>query len=168
METMLSNLNAISAARVRLRDLNMQEVPQGIAWSCIVYLNGKRLGTIQDPGEDHPLTIGLEQSQVQALAGALKKQGYKLNAEAAGRIDVENDNEYLEQVLPQMADEVEWFNKAKGLLKSNTLFRIKGDVDETFRVVLAPYSDKTQATLRQLYGDDLELILNTQLRGVVL
>ena len=168
METMLSNLNAISAARIRLRDLNMQELPEGIAWSCIVYLNGKRLGSIQDHGEDHPLTIGLDESQVQALAGALRKQGYKLNTEAAGRIDIDNDNEYLGQVLPQMADEVEWFNKAKGLLKSNTLFRIKGDVDETFRVVLAPYSDKTQATLRQLYGDDLELILNTQLRGVVL
>ena len=170
METTINNLKVISTARIRLKDLHTHEDGDGenLVWSCIVFLKGKRLGSVQDPGEEKPLSIEIDSIQQVAIVQALKEHGYQLNLEAASQIDASDTHEYLEQALPQMADEVEWFNKAKGLLKSNTLFRIKGDVDETFRVVLAPYSDKTQATLRQLYGDDLELILNTQLRGVVL
>lgn len=42
METTINNLKAISAARIRLKDLHTHEDGEGenLAWSCIVFLKG--------------------------------------------------------------------------------------------------------------------------------
>lgn len=170
METTINNLKAISTARIRLKDLHTHEDGDGenLAWSCIVFLKGKRLGSVQDPGEEKTLSIEIDSIQQVAMVKALKEHGYQLNLEAASQIDASDTHEYLEQALPQMADEVEWFNKAKPLLKSNTLFRIRGDEEGTFRLILALYNEKTEHALQSRFGDQLEAVLNNQLKGITL
>jgi hypothetical protein len=46
----ITNLQALNAAGVQVQTLNTIEISRGLAWSCTIVLNGKKLGMVSNEG----------------------------------------------------------------------------------------------------------------------
>lgn len=163
----IESIKKVVAAGVALKKLKHMEGPDGLIWSCDVYLSGKRLGSVLDDGNGGGLLFDIKNDDLAKLATALRAVDYPLNATGElGDLTPKTDHAYVEWVLPYIADNLESLKKTKRIAKTKTMFVLEGDVEGDYWVLKTLYTTDLAARLRETHGKALKCIVNEALVGL--
>jgi hypothetical protein len=127
---------------------------RGPVSSCSVLLDGRKVGTYcgdacGGEGRFH---------WTDAAAGAaLVAWAETLPPEDLAGISVPVD---LEHVVLTLCDELEWRRKARRIMRSRTMFRLKTDPAGEYRILKVHYGPAVRDRLYREYGAEIETVLN--------
>lgn len=162
----IDNLKAVKASGVQLKSFSQTETDRGVAWSCNIYLNGKKLGMVSNRGDGGMTHIEFgpdEQSEVVAL---LKKHGYKLLLTYGELTAPEPDNntDWLEFAIPQIGDEMAEIKTYKRKLKTGIFFAKK--TAPTFAFIKFEDTPQRREQIKSHYGDDFVCFLSDEIAAL--
>jgi hypothetical protein len=118
---LLDNLKAAQAAGVQIKSYSMTETHRGVAWSLNVFLNGEKLGMVNNTGVGGADNFGFSSELQKKVHAALVQSGYKLDPIAGNPADVEN---WLGFALPQIGDELKDKKRYKKMAETGVLFEM--------------------------------------------
>ena len=123
-----------------------------IAYSASIYVDGKRIGIVSNSGTGGG-------NQYDWLNQKAAKVGLRLQIWAK---DQKTEFEYdkLDQIINDLADEFEERQAMRRKCKTHIMFRLKGDSEDEWRTIKAPYDDRAKAHMQKKYGDRIEVIAN--------
>ncbi len=162
----IDNLKAVKAAGVRVQSYSTTETDRGVAWSCNLYLNGKKLGMVSNRGDGGMTHIEFsadEQSEVVAL---LKQHGYKLML-TYGELTVpepEGNTDWLEFAVSQIGDELAEIKSYKRKMKTGIYFEKK--TAPMFAFYKGVDTPNLRDQLKRHYGDDFVCFLNEEIAAL--
>lgn len=157
---LIDNLNAVKAAQVQVKSYSMTETDRGVAWSCKVYLDGKKLGMISNRGDGGISRFEFPETQRKALYDSLKGQDYKINLTFGELVADEptDPDSWLEFAIPQIGDELKELAGYKRKMKTGIYVEKK--TEPTFGFVKTADTPAVRKQIEDHYGDDLIAILN--------
>ncbi|WP_455233156.1 hypothetical protein [Geopseudomonas aromaticivorans] len=152
---MLESLRAAKKAGVALKGLNSCGTSRGLAWFASVYLDGSKVGTIEDLGNGGPMEVGIAADVQEVAVRNLKDAGLvlTLNGEAYG--DDYNTRDWLEAALAAIADDMDTLKRFQRKLKTQTFFRTTDCPPGEFRVIKKPFDESIRKAMVAKYGDKL-------------
>ena len=135
---------------------------EGHGYECSVYKDGKRLGTVTDVANgggmlQMNLKTREDEAELEAYCKALPKLSY-----------MHEDKEHFYDNDPcifigGLVDKFEQMKTYKRWCKKQTVFRIDGDKEGSFRTISAVFTDKVKAHLVKKYPDNGLYIVNEHL-----
>jgi hypothetical protein len=165
----IENFKKSLAAGVVLKNMKQMEGLDGLAWSCSVYLDGKKIGTVFDGGNGGPLSVEIDAGPLSQLVKALKAVEYPLNLDLGEGLRLDEpttDYGYVELVLPNIADEHDTVKRIKRAASQKMLITQVGDEEGTYWPLKAPYTAQNAQLVREHYGQKLVCIVNELLIGL--
>lgn len=160
---LFENLDAAKAAQVQVKSFSMIETHRGVAWSCSVFLKGKKLGMVSDEGNGGITRFTFPVSQQQEVMEALKASGYKLQLKLGETYITEPDGieSWVAFAVSQMGDEAAELNGYKRGTKTKTF--VEKLSEPTFAAFKTPDTPQVREKLKQQLGDDLVGFLNDKI-----
>lgn len=162
----IANLKAAKTSGVQVKSFKMLETNRGIAWSCSVSLDGKKLGLVSNDGSGGETRFDFGADQQKQAATQLKNAGYKLEL-TIGEVTIEepeDGQEWLDFALSQIGDELADLKRYKSKAKQGVYFEKK--TAPTFAYVKGPDTEAFKAQIKAHYGDNLVRFLNDEIRGL--
>lgn len=105
---LIENIKAAKASGVQVKSFSMTETHRGVAWSCNVFLDGKKLGMVDNSGNGGHTDIGFDTDLQKKVVTLLKDHGYKLTL-TLGDMAIEEPSgidTWLSFAVGQMGDEL--------------------------------------------------------------
>ncbi|AVB23464.1 MULTISPECIES: hypothetical protein [Pseudomonas syringae group] len=166
MESYL-NIKAIQAAALTLKGYTGTVTGRGLDWSCKVYLENKKIGSVSNSGIGGMTITDVPIETQRSIVTALKRNAYTLTFEFAehvseGPID---PNKWFVDAITQMIDEVARLRKLKRLAKTHLIVQQKSSDNEFEFYKIVP-SESSKARLRRQLGDDLICFMNDEILGL--
>lgn len=149
-----------------MKSYSTTETDRGVAWSCNLYLNGKKLGMVSNRGDGGMTHIDFgadEQSEVVAL---LKQHGYKLVL-TYGELTVpepDSNTDWLEFAVPQIGDEMAEIKSYKRKMKTGIYFEKK--TAPVFAFYKAEDTPRLREQIKAHYGSDFVGFLNEEIAAL--
>lgn len=153
---------------LQLKNLKSLPTRDGEAWSCTVYLNGKKLGGVDDAGHGGCLIIDLSADDQKAVVEAIKAAGYAPNLELNGTVldGPKNDYGFLEWALPDLSAAATTLKTLKRQAKKSLLLVLKGAKENEYEEYVSPYTPEFAAKLRAQLGDKIDFIINEEIAAL--
>jgi hypothetical protein len=122
---------------------NVRTFSNSPAFECTLYKDGKKIGIVSNSGRGgcHDYYIGREEET------ALMKHAKGI----FGDDYIEPDDMFISQLV----DKFESDKRFKRISKKKTLFRCKGDAEDSYLTLNAPYSPRVAEYLKKNYGDKI-------------
>ena len=154
------NLDAAKNASVQIKSFSQTETHRGIAWSCTVYFQGKKLGMVSNMGDGGMTRVEFGVDQQQEVVNALKSAGYSLTLNYGESVleEPETVESWFEFAIPQMGDEAVELNSLKRKAKTNTF--VEKRTEPCFASYKAQDTPKTREILQRQLGGDLVRFMN--------
>jgi hypothetical protein len=125
-----------------------------MCFSASIMLDGKAVGTVRNDGRGGCNMYDWNDHKVgQALFDWAKTQ------------QTEFDFDKLDQVIDKLLDKDEERRELKRLCRGKTLFRLKGDKVDQWRIVKHTFIPAVKVFLVKEYGDKIERIANEEIVG---
>lgn len=158
------NIKAFQGAALTLKGYSETETSLGLAWSCKVYLENKKVGIVSNPGVNGKTTTDVPTETQDAIVAALKRYAYTLTLEHTGHVSEESSesSKWFVDAITQMIDEVARLRKLKRLAKTHLIVRQASSENEFEFYKIAP-SESSKARLRRQLGDDLLSFMNAEI-----
>lgn len=161
------NIKALQTVKVTLKGYSDTETHRGLAWSCKVYLENKKIGSVSNAGDGGMTFTDVPIEKQKTIVDALKSNSYKLMLEFEGHTSQEptNPSDWFIDAVTQMIDEVERLRKLKRLAKTHLIVRQKSSNNEFEFYKIVP-SDSSKAKLIRQLGQDLVCFMNDEIIGL--
>ena len=163
---LIDNLKAAKAAGVQVKSFSMTETHRGVAWSCTVYLNGKKLGMVDNSGNGGATHIAFNVELQQQIMSLLKQHDYKLQLNLGDYVITEPTDleSWLSITLSQMGDEQARLRTYKKKAKLGVIF------EQTTAPQIAMQTGEDSPRLREFIkthcGDAFVAFLNDELAAL--
>ena len=161
------NIKAFRAAEVTLKGYSESESKRGLAWSCKVYSDNKKIGEVSNSGTGGITFSDVPIEKQKLIVEKLKSKGYKLTLDFLddeGNEPVESC-EWFVNAVTQMVDEVARFRQLKRLVKTHLIVQQHSSVNEFSFYKVAP-SDTSMANLERQLGSDLICFMNAEIQSL--
>lgn len=161
---LIDNNRKVRAAGVSVKGLKKTRGHDGNVWSCSVYLNGVKIGGVQEDVNGAGLWVNISPESQENFVTALKGVEYPVNDlafEELGMTCPEDNTGYIEWVLPKIVNELEALKALKKKCKTRTLYQLKTDPDDAHWFITQPFTAEVKAALLAEY--DVKLFLNEAL-----
>ncbi|WP_183133434.1 hypothetical protein, partial [Pseudomonas cannabina] len=124
---------AIQTIGLTLKGYSDTETSRGLAWSCKVYFQNKKIGLVSNSGHGGPTVIDVPVETLDYIVNALKSNAYTLTLESARHLNEEptDSRNWFGDAVTQMIDEVDRLRKLKRLAKTHVIVRQKSSAKET-------------------------------------
>jgi len=137
-----------------LKNIKTFDTDDGYAFSATLYLNGKRIGNVQNSGTGGPNSYHFfsKSKDPKAFREAYNKgmSALKKAAQETEQSDwVEVEDIFIEKLL----NDIENGRRFKRLCKTKTLLRFKGDDEGSYRSVKVAFSPEVKAKLEAVYKE---------------
>ena len=154
----------------KIKGLKLFDTNDGYAFSASVYLNGKKVGSVQNSGHGGP------NSYDPVIPKGMKPEAYRkandafikgLQAQAL-KIDPTATFETEDLLIGALVDDFENEKRFKRLCKTKVLFRLKGDDKGEYRTISVKFSNEVKAKVLDQYkkqGKEIIEFLNEKLVG---
>lgn len=152
------NIKAFRAAGLTLKGYSESETERGLAWSCKVYSDNKKIGLVSNSGAGGVTFSDVPHDKQNLIVEQLKSNGYKLT------LDVEPCTWFVDAVT-QMVDEVARLRQLKRLVKTHLIIRQHSSDNEFSFYKVAPSAASRARLVRQL-GSDLICFMNDEIQGL--
>lgn len=164
----IEHCKQMAKAGLQLKNLKSFPTRDGEAWSCAVYLNGKKLGAVDDAGHGGCVDIDLSPPDQKALVEALKSAGYAPNLEFNGTVldGPKNDYGFLEWALADLSAAATTLKSFKRKAKKSLLLVLKGAEEGEYQQYHAPYTPEFAAKVRATLGDKIDFIINEEITAL--
>jgi len=160
------NIKAIQSAKLTLKGYSETDTGRGLAWSCKVYLQNKKIGLVKDPGDGGITTTDVPIDTQISIVTALKRSAYAVRSKSAEHsVELLNPSAWFVTAVAQMVDEVASLRQLKRLAKTHLIVRLKSSENEFEFYKIAPSKSSQAKLLRQL-GDDLISFMNDEIRAL--
>ena len=117
-----------------IKNLKMFQTDDGYAFSLSLFLNGKKIGTVQNSGNGGPNNYKLDKDSYPALVK---------HAKTVCGESVEVEDLFIENLINDKDNET----RLKRLCKTKVLVRFKGDKEGHYRTMKAVYSPDVRANI---------------------
>lgn len=166
----INDMKITQTAGFAYKSYKKMAADDGPCWSASIWLEGKKIGEVSDGGFGGPLNIEMPEAEMDRLVEALKAAGYVLDLRIEGTEIVldepKNNHDWLELVLPDLADSYDALKYWKSKCKTKIIFRKKGAKPDELLEYKKVYTEEFAAGIRKHYGDDLDMILNEAIAGL--
>lgn len=161
----IEHCKQLAKSGLQLKNLKSFPTRDGEAWSCTVYLNGKKLGAVDDAGHGGGLSIDLSTEDQKAVVEAIKASGYAPNLEFNGiLLDApKNDYGFLEWALSDLSAAATELKSIKRKAKNSLLLVLKGAEEGEYQQYKAPYTPDFADKVRAKLGDKIDFIINEEI-----
>lgn len=161
------NIKAFRAADLTLKGYSETETRRGLAWSCKVYRENKKIGLVSNSGDGGMTTTDVPNETQKSIVKLLKSNGYKLTLDFSGHVRVEptEPSEWFVDAVTQMVGEVTRFRQLKRLVKTHLIIRQYSSENEFSFYKVAP-SESSKARLSRQLGSDLICFMNDEIQGL--
>lgn len=161
------NIKAFRAVALTLKGYSEEETSHGLAWSCKVYCDNKKIGTVSNTGNGAVTACDVAIDKQVALVSSLKSKGYQLTPSLAGQVCTEpaDPDEWFVAAISQMVDEVTRLRQLKRLVKTHLIIRQYSSEHE-FSFYKAVPSAASKARLTRQLGSDLICFMNDEIHGL--
>lgn len=139
----------LSLSKIKIHPDMSQETN---CFSATICLDGKPVGTVRNAGH----------GGCNFYDWTDREQGQKIQ-EWAKTQNTEFQFEQLDQVIDQLLAKGEENRQLKKWCKKQTVFRLKGDEKDKWRILKAPFDAKVKAQLVAKCGDKIERIANEEI-----
>jgi hypothetical protein len=158
------NIKAIQTIGLTLKGYSETETGRGLAWSCKVYFQNKKIGLVSNSGQGGPTVIDVPVKTLDYIVNALRSNAYTLTLESAGHSNEEptDSRNWFGDAVTQMIDEVFRLRKLKRLAKTHVIVRQKSSANEFEFYKIAP-GDSSRARLIRQLGNDLVCFMNDEI-----
>ena len=159
------NIKAIRAVGVTLKGYSESETHRGLAWSCKVYYQNKKVGLVSNSGTGGITDCHVPSEKILSIVNGLKLNGYKLTLDLAGHEGIEptEPGEWFVVAITQMVDEVARLRQLKRLVKTHLIIRQHSSENEFSFYKVVP-SDASKARLVRQLGSDLIAFMNDEIQ----
>ena len=130
------------------------------AFTCSIWINGKKAGTAVNRGQGGETELSLPRDARAAAEAHARSLLGVTYLEFNPAFSVLMTLDMLVDYLAEEANHKAWLKRQ---CRRNTLVRVKGDEDGAFRTLNRPYSPSMAATIRGKFGADLLEIVNETL-----
>jgi len=127
---------------------------EGTGYSCSLYLDGKKIGTVTDTAGGGETDFYLDNGEKEKLDAYCKTLPVKKFSE---NMTIPTDCDWF---VSDLVDEYEKQKKYRKWCKKETVFRIDGDKKGSYRVINKPYSDDIKKALEKNYAGKGLVIVN--------
>lgn len=164
----IEHCKQLAKSGLQLKNLKSFPTRDGEAWSCTVYLNGKKLGGVDDAGHGGCLIIDLSADDQKAVVEAIKAAGYAPNLEFDGTVldGPKNDYGFLEWALADLSAAATTLKTIKRRAKKSLLLVLKGAEENQYEECVSPYTPEFAAKLRAELGDKIDYIINEEIAAL--
>ena len=161
------NIKAFRAIALTLKGYSEEETSRGLAWSCKVYCDNKKLGIVSNTGNGAVTACDVPIDKQVALVSSLKSKGYQLTPSLAGQVCAEpaDPGDWFVAAISQMVDEVTRLRQLKRLVKTHLIIRQYSSEHE-FSFYKAVPSAASKARLTRQLGSDLICFMNDEIHGL--
>lgn len=159
---LIDNLKAVKASGVQIKAFSMTETHRGVAWSASVYLDGKKLGMVDNNGNGGMTHVGFGNAEQEKVRSLLKKHGYTLKL-TYGDLTVEEPaltEEWISFVVGQIGDEQHEVKAYKKKCKKGIY--VERNVEPTFVYHTAEDSERMRAAIKASHGATFVAFLNEE------
>lgn len=159
---LIDNLKAVKASGVQIKAFKMIETHRGIAWSASVYLDGKKLGMVDNDGSGGMTHVRFGKAEQEQVMSALKKQGYTLKL-TYGDLTVDEPtltDEWVSFVVAQIGDELDELKAYKKQCKKGIY--VARTEEPTFVYHKAEDSERMRAAIKASHGATFVAFLNEE------
>ncbi|WP_153785361.1 hypothetical protein [Pseudomonas sp. EMN2] len=159
------NLDAAKKANVQVKSYSRTDTNRGVAWSCNVYLGGKKLGMVSNDGSGGMTMVDISTDLQRQVVEALKVAGYQLELTLGDCLIDEPDTVegWFEFAIGQMGDEVFELKYYKRRAKTHTF--VEKLTAPFFAEYKAQDTPVTRAALQRQLGQDLVRFLNDTIQA---
>jgi hypothetical protein len=157
---LIENLKAAAAAGVSVKAWSTTETHRGVAWSCKVYLDGKKLGMVSNEGCGGMTRIDFGAAEQSQVVQRLKAHGYKLELTLDGTTVSEptDDSEWLDFAIGQIGDELTMLKQYRR--KAKTQVFVERRTKPPVVVYKAADNPQVRTAIKHQLGDDFVAFLN--------
>jgi len=158
----------MAKAGLELKNLKSFPTRDGEAWSCTVYLNGKKLGGVDHAGHGGCLDMELSTADQTAVVEAIKAAGYAPHLEFNGTVldGPKNDYGFLEWALADLSAAATELKTFKRKAKKCLLLVLKGAEEGEYQQYNAPYTPEFADKVRAKLGDKIDFIINEEISAL--
>ena len=159
------NLEAAKKANVQVKSYSRTETHRGVAWSCNVYLDGKKLGMVSNDGSGGMTRVDIGIDLQKQVVDALKAASYQLELTLGNCVLDEPDtvDDWFEFAVGQMGDEVYELKAYKRRAKTHTF--VEKRTPPFFAEYKAQDTPATRAVLQRQLGQDLVRFMNDTIKS---
>lgn len=158
---LIENNRKVRAAGVDVKGMKKTPGHDGMVWSCSVYLDGAKIGGVQEDVNGAGLWVNISPESQAKFVSALKGVDYPINDlafEDLGMTCPEDDTGYIEWVLPKIVNELMALKPLKKKCKTMTLYQLRTDEDAKYWFLSEPFTPELKEQLQSKY--DVKLFLN--------
>ena len=144
---------------------------EGYGFECSLYRDGKKIGTVTDTANggmtDFYLDSKEEEDRLDAYCATLPARVSEIPAEPpmrnqpyTGKMETITIEMSRDIFIAGLVDEYETNKKLKRYCKTQTLYRLHSDKDDSHWVIGIKYTEKVKQQLQDKHGSDLKEIIN--------
>lgn len=147
---------------------------EGYGYECSLYCDGKKVAKVLDEANGGECYFSWDDYKSEKVKVTYERYGTERTvkatpAEAAFYEHLkgktyefygETNNHCQDTYVGHLVEVYEQNKQIKKWCKKETVFRLKGDKEGSFRTVKAPYDSRVQAFIDKKYGDKVEEVLN--------
>ena len=161
------NIKAFRAVALTLKGYSEEETGHGLAWSCKVYCENKKIGLVSNTGNGATTACDVPIHKQVAIVSSLKAKGYQLTPDlsAHGCTEPADPGDWFIAAITQMVDEVTRLRQLKRLVKTHLIIRQHSSEHEFSFYKAVPSASSKARLLRQL-GSDLICFMNDEIQGL--
>lgn len=161
------NIKAFRAVALTLKGYSEEETSHGLAWSCKVYCDNKKIGLVSNTGNGAITVCDVPIQKQVALVNSLKSKGYQLTQALPSHVCTEpaDPGDWFIAAITQMVDEVTRLRQLKRLVKTHLIIRQHSSEHEFSFYKAVPSAASKARLLRQL-GSDLICFMNDEIQGL--
>lgn len=164
----IEHCKQLAKSGLQLKNIKSFPTRDGEAWSCTVYLNGKKLGGVDDAGHGGCLIIDFSADDQKAVVEVIKAAGYAPNLEFDGTVLVgpKNDYGFLEWALADLSAAATVLKSFKRKAKKSLMLVLKGAEEGEYQQYNAPYTPEFADKVRAELGDKIDFIINEEIAAL--
>lgn len=154
------NIDAAKKAAVQVKSFTQSETHRGVAWSCMVYLEGRKLGQVSNDGTGAMIRVDFSADQQKQIVDALKASGYELVLVCGDTVFDEPDSveSWFELAIGQIGDESAQLKSLKRRTKTRIIVESRTEPHLAF--FKATDTPENRVTLQRQLGANLVRFLN--------
>lgn len=159
---LINNLKAANAATVQVKSFKQVEAHRGVAWSCTVYMGGKKLGMVSNTGTGGMTRFDFNENQQKEVVERLKRFDYVLQLQH-GELTVTEPTDiegWLELAIGQIGDEMAELKSYKRRMKGGVY--VEKRTEPVFAFIKGEDTPARRKAIKAHYGEDLVCFLNEQ------
>lgn len=134
---------------------------KALHWTASLVLRGQIVAKVlHDPGAESVLSADF---MTPAAAEMFQRHAAAVVPKIPSLADCEMSDDPAVLFLLGLAEATEHEDRIRRQIKTTTIFRLRGDQDDSYRRIDVPFGPTIEAGLRDRYGDQVEWIANQRL-----